>query len=160
MSAEIAATLAHAALAFQDKPTWSARYWEKAKRAYYHTGVARATFGNSNEAYPDLALYYSSSGMLSHVFFAAASMWQVCTKLSRCGAGEAEVYYKHAMKYGQAEEYFPEVVQKWFWESPGWDNAWCGAAALGRAACMLHLSWPTQRLSLSQQRSLLVPCHL
>lgn len=52
------------------------------------------------QAYTDLAMYYSSSGMHSHVFFAAASMWSVCKRLSSkvCGSGEAKTYYNHAMK--------------------------------------------------------------
>lgn len=39
------------------------------------------------------------------------------------------------------EETYPEKVQKWFWESPGWDNAWCALAAAVTCAAASWSHW-------------------
>lgn len=111
VTGEMAAALAHAAIAFADKPTLAGRYWQHAQLAYAQTGVATKTWGNSNDALADLKVYYPSSGLVSHVFFGAASMYAACVA-RRCGR-EAE-YLRDARELALA----PEVDggKKWFWE--------------------------------------------
>ena len=119
----MAATLAHAAIAFQDEPALSAEYWRKAQMAYAQTGIASKTFGNSNDAYSLLGTYYPSSGVVSHVFFGAASMFAACQALS---CPDVEQYRADANAVGDMKE--ADGGQKWFWEVPGWDNAWWDGA--------------------------------
>ena len=127
----MAATLAHAAVAFADMPELSAHYWDKAKMAYAQTGVDNMQFGNSNEAFTDLAIYYASGGVVSHVLFGAASMYTACKAL-KCG--DEKVYLDHVMELGNMKE--PDGGQKWFWEVPGWDNAWCAFSCEVHPACL------------------------
>ena len=129
IAGEVAATLAHAAVTFEGRSALSARYWAKARVAYAQTGVRDGDdFGNSNEAFTDLAIYYASSGMVSHVFFAAASMYSACRGLSACGDAEADTYLADAMRLGNMKE--PGGGQKWFYPVPGWDNAWGDGALI------------------------------
>ena len=128
IAGEVAASLAHAATAFKDRGVQSRMYWRRAKMAYAQIGVGSMTFGNSNEALPILASYYASSGVVSHVLFAAASMYAACSKLSFCRSSEADAYKQQAVKLGNTKE--PGGGQKWFWPVPGWDNAWWSAAVL------------------------------
>jgi hypothetical protein len=121
----MAASLAHAALVFADKPELSKLYWEKAKLAYKQTGVESKSWGNSNTAFSDLAIYYTSSGLVSHVFFGAASMYAACKAL-KCS--ELDTYLQHTNELGLSEE--DDGGKKWFWEVPGWDNAWWDGAVL------------------------------
>jgi hypothetical protein len=125
VTGEIAASLAHAAVTFADMPNISAEYWKKAKMAYQQTGVATKSWGNSNTVFADLGIYYASSGLVSHVFFGAASMYTAC-KVLKCP--EEKQYMDDVMALGSMKE--PDGGQKWFWEVPGWDNAWWDGAAL------------------------------
>ena len=52
-------------------------------------------------------------------------MYTACKAL-KCG-DEAK-YLADAMKLGNTKE--PDGGQKWFWEVPGWDNAWWDGAVL------------------------------
>ena len=60
MAGEVAAALAHAAVAFADYPELSALYWEKAQLAYNQTGVRANEFRNSNDAFVELRIWYRS----------------------------------------------------------------------------------------------------
>ena len=125
VSGEIAATLAHAAVVFKDRPELSSRYWEKAQMAFAQTNAeSGGDFGNSIDAYPDLAMYYTSSGVVSHVLFGAASMYSACKAL---GCSDEGMYLDIVMSLGNREE---KESAKWFWPVPGWDNAWFDAAVL------------------------------
>ena len=88
-----AAALAHASVAFADNTALSQRYFEAAGQVYAMTSARVATspkiFGNSNAAYSLLQIYYPSSGVTSHVFYAAASMWSAC--LARSCPDEAKL---------------------------------------------------------------------
>lgn len=133
VSGEISASLAHAAIAFKAKQgvgKLAKEYWRKAVMAYKQTGADSMTFGNSNEVFDLLGIYYPSSGVRSHVFFAAASMWVACTKLGTgvCSADDAAMYKAHALELATMKE--ADGGQKWFWEVPGWDNAWWDGAML------------------------------
>ena len=128
VSGEIAAALAHSALAFIDRKRLSQTYWERAKVAYAQTNVGQDTFGNSNDVFPPLAVYYTSSGVVSHVLFAAASMYTACLRLGGCSDEEAEVYKSDAERLGSMKE--PDGNSKWFWPVSGWDNAYFDAAVL------------------------------
>ena len=152
----MAAALAHAAVAFADSPRLSSAYWHKAQLAYELTGVEQGCFGNSNDAYSVLRQYYPSSGVVSHVFYAAASMLLACREL-RC-EGEAR-YERQALALAATRE--ADGGQKWYWEVlrcahralslhvrrrpvlggstsrvrdgmqvPSWDNAWWEGAAI------------------------------
>jgi hypothetical protein len=121
----MAAALAHAAVVFADVPELSKLYWEKAKIAYKQTGVDSKTWGNSNTAFSDLAIYYTSSGVVSHVFFGAASMYSACKALE---CSDLDTYLQHTNELGMSKE--ADGGQKWFWEVPGWDNAWWDGAML------------------------------
>ena len=125
IAAEIAGSLAHAAIAFRDRKALAREYWRKAKMAYAQSGAVSGKFGASHEEYPVLATYYTSTGVRSHVFFAAASMYRAC-KVRRC-PDEAK-YLAHTQKLGIMKE--ADGGQKWFWEVPGWDNAWWDGALL------------------------------
>jgi hypothetical protein len=81
--------------------------------------------GNSNDAYTLLRSYYPSSGVVSHVFFAAASMYTACKAL-KCP--DAARYLADANRLGVTKE--ADGGQKWYWEVPGWDNAWWDGAIL------------------------------
>lgn len=121
VSGEIAASLAHAAIAFKQTKgvgTLATEYWRKAVMAYKQTGADTMTFGNSNDVFDLLRIYYPSSGVRSHVFFAAASMWMACTKLGTGVCTDAEVYKEHALELATMKE--ADGGQKWFWEVPGW----------------------------------------
>lgn len=128
VAGEVAATLAHSAAAFRNRDILSKKYWERAKWAYRQTGVSDMKFGNSNDVFSDLAIYYASSGVVSHVFFAAASMYDACSALSYCGGSEAEGYMRDALTLATTKE--DGGGQKWFWEVPSWDNAWWDAAVI------------------------------
>jgi hypothetical protein len=133
VSGEIAASLAHAAITFKESARVGAlakAYWDKAVMAYKQTGAETMTFGNSNDAYDLLRIYYPSSGVRSHVFFAAASMWAACMKLGTevCSQADAEKFKSHALTLATMKE--ADGGQKWFWEVPGWDNAWWDGAML------------------------------
>jgi hypothetical protein len=91
--------------------------------AYAQTGVATMTFGNSNNVFTDLAIYYGSTGVVSHVFFGAASMYAACSVLE---CDEEDAYLGDALSLGNKQE--PDGGQKWFWEVPSWDNAWWDGA--------------------------------
>jgi Glycosyl hydrolase family 9 len=121
----MAAALAHAAVAFKNVPALSTAYWNKAQWAYNQTGAATGMLGNSNDAYTVLRSYYSSSGVVSHVFFAAASMYTACKAVD---CPEAARYLADANRLGVTKE--ADGKQKWFWEIPGWDNAWWDGAIL------------------------------
>ena len=120
VTGEMAAALAHAALAFADKPTLAGIYWKHAQWAYAQTGVATKTWGNSNDALADLRIYYPSSGVVSHVFFGAASMYAACVA-RQCG--RAAEFLSDARGLALTPE--ADGGKKWFWEVPSWDNAWC-----------------------------------
>lgn len=113
IAGEAAAALAHAAVAFADQPRLSAAYWRKAQMAYELTGVDAGRLGNSNDAYSVLKSYYPSSGVVSHVFYGAASMLAACRAL-RC-KGEAR-YERQALKLAVMKE--ADGGQKWYWEVP------------------------------------------
>jgi Glycosyl hydrolase family 9 len=125
VTGEMAAALAHAAVAFKDVPALRKAYWRKAQWAYLQTGAATGKFGNSNDAYELLRTYYPSSGVVSHVFFAAASMYTACKAL-KCP--DEATYLADANRLGVTKE--ADGGQKWFWEIPGWDNAWWDGAIL------------------------------
>jgi Glycosyl hydrolase family 9 len=125
VAGETAAALAHAAVAFADTPELSSAYWDKAKMAYAQTGIKDKKFGNSNDVYTDLAIYYASSGVVSHCLFGAASMYAACKALS---CGDESTYLDDVMALGNMKE--SDGGQKWFWEVSGWDNAWWDAAVL------------------------------
>lgn len=126
VTGEMAATLAHAAVVFKDSPELSALYWDKAKQAFAQTNAQTegAVFGNSIDAYPELAVYYTSSGVVSHVLFGAVSMYTACKALE---CGDEAVYLDVVTRLGNQEE---AESAKWFWPVPGWDNAWFDAAVL------------------------------
>ena len=133
VSGEISASLAHAAIAFKAKKgvgKLANEYWRKAVMAYKQTGADTKTFGNSNDVFDKLGIYYPSSGVRSHVFFAAASMWEACTKLGTgvCSTEDAAMYKAHALELALLKE--ADGGQKWYWEVPGWDNAWWDGAIL------------------------------
>ena len=128
VTGEIAATLAHAAAAFVHEPELSAVYWEKAKAAYAQTNIGPDSFGNSNDVYAPLAVYYASSGVVSHVFFGAASMYSACMALDACSDDEASQYRADAERLGNMKE--PDGGQRWFYPSETWDSAWFSGAAL------------------------------
>jgi hypothetical protein len=125
VSGEIAATLAHAAIAFKSNKELSDGYWSKAKMAYAQTGAATQEFGSSHDVFDLLKVYYPSTGVRSHVFFAAASMYAACLALE---CPDAETYKEHALALGAMKE--GDGGQKWFWEVPGWDNAWWDGALI------------------------------
>ena len=122
-----AAALAHGALAFKDRKRVSSKYWSKAKSAYAQTNVG-GSLTNSNDVFAPLKIYYTSSGVASHVFFAAASMYAACKGLDACGDDEAARYKADADAMGAAKE--PDGNAKWFWPASSWDNAWFDAAVL------------------------------
>lgn len=125
VAGEIAASLAHAAVAFRDRAALAREYWRKAQMAYAQTGAVNGKFGASHEEYPTLATYYTSTGVRSHVFFAAASMYTACKAL---GCPDLDTYLAHTEKLGIMKE--ADGGQKWFWEVPSWDNAWWDGALL------------------------------
>lgn len=125
VAGEIAASLAHAAVAFRDQEDLASEYWRKAQMAYAQTGAVSGNFGASHEEYPLLAVYYTSTGVRSHVFFAAASMYTACKVF---GCPDEQLYFAHTEKLGIMKE--ADGGQKWFWEVPGWDNAWWDGALL------------------------------
>lgn len=125
VAAEIAASLAHAAVAFRDRRTLSNEYWRKAKMAYAQSGAPSGPFGASHQEYSTLATYYTSTGVRSHVFFAAASMYTAC-RVMNCP--DEAMYMEHTERLGIMKE--ADGGQKWFWEVPGWDNAWWDGALL------------------------------
>jgi Glycosyl hydrolase family 9 len=125
VAGEMAAALAHAAVAFKDEPELRDAYWEKAKSAYEQTGVATGNFGTSSDEYALLKTFYASSGTISHVFFAAASMYTACRAL---GCPDETAYLEDANGLGIRTEASGEA--KYGWEVPGWDNAWWDGAML------------------------------
>lgn len=98
--------------------------------AYKQTGADTMTFGSSNDVFDLLSIYYPSSGVRSHVFFAAASMWVACKTLGTdvCTDADADLYKAQALELALTKE--ADGGQKWFWEVPGWDNAWWDGAML------------------------------
>jgi len=125
VTGEVASALAHAAVVFKEDAEKRDHYWSKAQLAYAQTGVGADTFGNSNDAYDKLAVFYASSGVVSHVLFGAASMYTACVALE---CGNEAAYLEDVMRLGNMEE--PDGQQKWFWPIPSWDHAWFDAAAL------------------------------
>ena len=123
VAGEIAATLAHSAIVFQKDSVLRDEYWSKAKMAYAQTGVGTDTYTNSNDAYPLLAVYYASSGVVSHVLFGAASMYTACIALA---CGDEQTYLDDVMRLGSMDE--PGGQKKWYWPVPSWDHAWFEAA--------------------------------
>ena len=81
------------------------------EQAYKQTGVGKLKFGNSNDVFTDLAIYYKSSGIVSHVLFAAASMYSACRAIN---CGDAGTYLKDVNKLGNMKEADGGI--KWFWE--------------------------------------------
>jgi Glycosyl hydrolase family 9 len=125
VTGEIAAALAHAAVAFKDIPALRTAYWQKAQWAYKQTGAATGMMCNSSDVYTLLRTYYTSTGVGSHAFFAAASMYIACKAL-KCP--DAARYLADANRLGVTKE--ADGKQKWYWEVPGWDNAWWDGAFL------------------------------
>lgn len=125
IAAEVAAALAHAASTFRNDDALRDAYWSKARSAYAQTGIDSDTFTNSNDAYPLLSVFYKSSGVVSHVLYAAASMYSVCLDLE---CGDEAQYLSDVEKLAAREE--PDGQKKWFWPVPGWDHAWFDAAVL------------------------------
>lgn len=126
VAAETAAALAHAATVFADEPRLRDAYWRKAGQAYALIGAAEA-MGASSSHYTKLARYYKSSGTASHALFAAASMWTACRAMRPACKREA-TYLRDVDALAVREE--ADGDKKWFWEVPGWDNAWWDAAVL------------------------------
>ena len=125
IAGEVAAALAHSASVFRNDDTLRDEYWAKAKAAYSQTGVDTDTYTNSNDAYPLLSVFYKSSGVVSHVLFAAASMYSACLDLE---CGDEARYLADVEKLAAREE--PDGQKKWFWPVPGWDHAWFDAAVI------------------------------
>lgn len=125
VAGEVAASLAHAAAAFQDRPKVRDRYWRKAVQAYAQTGVKSMQFGNSNDVFPLLKTYYKSTGVVSHALFGAASMFDACKKI---GCGDSKRYLDDVMKLAAMTE--ADGGSKFYWEVAGWDNAWWDAAVI------------------------------
>jgi Glycosyl hydrolase family 9 len=121
----MAAALAHAAVAFKDVPKLRDAYWAKAKLAYIQTGAATGKFGTSHDEFTMLRTYYYSSGTVSHVFFAAASMYTACRAL---GCPDETAYLEDANRFGIMPE--ADGGTKYGWEVPSWDNAWWDGAIL------------------------------
>jgi endoglucanase len=125
VAGEMAAALAHAAIVFKNDDARREMYWSKAKLAYKLTGVGPDTFGSSNDAYDKLAVFYTSSGVVSHVLFGAASMYAACLAIE---CGDEAAYLADVMRLGAMKE--SDGGQKWFWQVPSWDHAWWDSAAL------------------------------
>jgi hypothetical protein len=108
ITGEAAGALAHAALAFTQMPEGNNngrlanRYFGFARVAYRMTGAPTAKspsdFGASSDEYDLLNIYYKSTGTVSHVFWAAASMMTACKYMERCGADEEAMYRADAEK--------------------------------------------------------------
>lgn len=106
VTGEAAAALAHAALAFTQMPEGNNngrlanRYWGFARVAYRMSGALDAKspsdFGVSSDEYDLLNVYYKSTGTVSHVFWAAASMMTACRYMERCDAAEEAMYREQA----------------------------------------------------------------
>lgn len=126
IAGEVAAALAHAALAFSDMPELSCMYWDKAQLAYKLTGIETRTFGTSSELYPILHNYYPSSAAITHVFFAAATLAMVARALGKDAAEQQ--FLTEAVELGGKKEL--DGSQKWYWEVPSWDNAWWEGAII------------------------------
>ena len=122
----MAAALAHAAVAFKHNPELSERYWSKAKQAFSQTGAFEGNVTSSREAYPVLQNYYNSQSPWSHVFFGTASMWVACKALCDDEA-EASLYRELANELADVVD---DQGPRWYWEQPGWDNAWWDAAMI------------------------------
>lgn len=136
VTGEMAAALAHAAVAFKDDQALSDAYWAKAQLAYLQTGAVSGTFGTSHDVFDLLKTYYYSSGTVSHVFFAAASMYTACKAL---GCPDEASYLADANTLAIMPE--ADGGEKWYWPVPGWDNAWCA-----RPSARLHLGASTSAL--------------
>jgi hypothetical protein len=135
LAGEVAAALAHSALAFKERQVLSAKYWDKAKQAFKQMGDVKTLIDNgqtsqigiSSNQYSLLQSYYKSSSPWSHVYFAAASMWVACKSLSFCTATEAAGFKDLAIKVSSVVDV---SGPRWYWEQPGWDNAWWDATVL------------------------------
>jgi hypothetical protein len=135
LAGEVAAALAHAALAFKEWQDLSMKYWDKANQAFKQVGDVKTLIDNgqtsqigiSSNQFPLLQNYYKSSSPWSHVYFAAASMWVACKSLSFCTATEAAGFKDLAISVSSVVD---NSGPRWYWELAGWDNAWWDATVL------------------------------
>jgi hypothetical protein len=137
LAGEMAAALAHSALAFKGRADLSALYWGKANQAFKQTGalnlditgkITAAMFSSSRDTLTVLQKYYNSQSPVSHVFFGAASMWVACKTLPAfCTESEASKFKDIALALSSVTD---RQGPRWYWEAPGWDNAWWEAAML------------------------------
>ena len=75
--------------------------------------------------YKRQAAYYVSGAVITHVFFAAASLYTAALELE---PGAADGFRADAMELAVMQE--ANGGQQWYWEVPGWDNAWWDGALL------------------------------
>lgn len=128
IAAEMAAALAHSAVAFKSNNELSSLYWTKAKQAFNQTSAdSPDDVTSSSDTLTDLQNYYRSTSPRGHVFYGAASMWVACQALDACDDDEAEYYKDLANGIAGVLDF---TGGRWYWEQAGWDNAWWDAAML------------------------------